>query len=169
MESPNGLYWYATGRGLKELVETGTGILGAVPTYTLNDGAELPVKVQENLMKGYQYVSTPFIRMSAASLAQVTGNPLPVPATAKVVSSLIPVRRVVPPTSSVSNPAPITTPAQLALGTPLNLIRSLRMIHQGGVLTGFSALDEKGKELQVLQPGEARDFACKYAIDVLFL
>lgn len=161
-------YWYATGRGLQEAVETGHGAIGAAPIYHLINWTELSLKVQEKLGKNYQYVNTPFIRMSAESLARVTGTVTPTTSSAKAVSSLTSSKVVVTNSMTSSIPAPPSIPAQILLGPPYNLIRVLKIIRQGLSITGYSALDVDGVELLVLSPTGALDFAREYGVDILF-
>ena len=67
-------YWFATGRGTNESVETGSGRIGAKPALRLVSFAKFVGKVQEKLGKGYSYASTRFVRMSAANLAKLGGH-----------------------------------------------------------------------------------------------
>ena len=169
-------YWYATGRGLHEPVEAGWGTIGDTPQYQLIDWPELEVRVADKLAKGYQFVGTPFVRMSAGNLAIVTGNPVSTPPMAKAVSSLTPARATAP----AVKPAPVhpTVPpvavvhqagaAQRALQHPRNLVCSLKLLRDGTRVTGYSARDANEAELLVMGASEGADFARTYNVDVIF-
>lgn len=172
-------YWFATGRGIKEAVEIGYGALGAIPQYRLIDWPKLQGKVAEKLTKGYIYVNTPYIRMSAANLAKLTGSPMVQPKTAKQVSSLRPRRgskKMKPKTAPAAQAAPTApvagstppNPAIISLGVPYSLIRALKVRRQGVKITGYGALDDQGSELMILDPKDGIEFARDYNIDVNF-
>jgi hypothetical protein len=163
-------YWYATGRGLTEAIETGHGAIGAVPQHHLIDWTELRAKVAEKLAKGYVYANTTYIRMSAANLAKVTGqtasqSPVVVP---QPVAA--PVAPPTPPTpvQAVPSPSQPVDPGLVRLGAPYNQIRSLKMTRQGLTITGYVALDVNGAPVLTMNPTEGVDFARKYNVDVVF-
>lgn len=176
-------YWYATGRGLTEAVETGWGAIGSVPQHKLTDWPTLRDKVAEKLTEGYMYADTPFVRMSASALALLGGaNPSAVPAgvptaakpaavsaplvvaAGTVLTPGVVVQRI----TATSNKAP--SAAQVALGEPFSLICALRLVREGGTTTvkGYQALDEQGNEVLMFPPAEGIQFAQTYDIDVTF-
>ena len=68
--SPNNIlnkFWYATGHGLEDPVETGTGDIGTAPQTNRLDWRKLRKKVADKLAKCYVYVPTPYIGISAGS------------------------------------------------------------------------------------------------------
>lgn len=157
-------YWYATGRGLTESVEIGWGACGAAPQLLLVDWTDLRTRVDEKLVKGYDYVSTVFVRMSPGNLAkiagipQVSGAPL---ATATPVTVAAPVQ----PTQGIKH-----TPSavQTALGAPYSLVCALKLVRKGSQATGFDALDASGDYLFDFTLQGGRDFANEHNLDIQF-
>ncbi len=152
-------YVYATGRGLTEALEVGRGRVNTLPTLNLSNWADIRVEVASLVGTGFVYADTPYIRMSAANLAQVTGAPTPPVKKAVAVTSAT----VLPPT-----PPSHVNPALVALGPPYSLIRSLRVLRDNVKVTSYSALDQAGDEVLVLEASSAVDFARKYNLEVLF-
>jgi predicted DNA-binding WGR domain protein len=74
-------FWYATGRGINEAVEVGYGRIGSKPQLRLTSFAKFEAKITEKLRKGYTYVHTDYIRMSAKSLNMIAANSGPTPST----------------------------------------------------------------------------------------
>jgi len=176
--NPSHKFWYATGRGITEEVEVGWGALGGLPQNQLIGWNELRNRVTEKLSKGYDYAPTDYIRMSAASLAQL-GMPV-LPSLPSAVAPPVVVQTPVPPRpgwlTGAPPPAPSTgvkytkTPSAslLSLNEPWSLIRCLKMQRTGSKLTGYNALDENGDELLLLDAATGLDFATKHDIEVEF-
>jgi hypothetical protein len=151
-------YWYATGRGLNEKVETGWGAIGSAPQHQLIDWAELRVRVADKQSKGYKWADTPYVRMSKASLATLTGNPI------------VPSNPVVPATPVTSVQVPLkTNPPLAALSPPFCLIHALRILRDGVKLIGYKALDAAGDELMQMPPADGIKFAQQYDIEIKFV
>lgn len=161
-------YWYATGRGLHESVEIGWGALGSVPQHQLIDWPELRLRVAAKLVKGYDYADTLYVRMSAGSMATLTGTasvvvPAPMPA---LPSSGLTVVTPLPPMNAVPTHV---HPALVAMGEPYSLVASLRIQRQGIKVQGYTALDKDGDALFELTARAGIDFAQKYDVDVLWV
>lgn len=159
-------YWYATGRGLAEKVETGWGAIGSAPQHQLIDWAELKVRVADKQSKGYKWADTPYVRMSKASLASLTGNPITAgPTTPAPVMVPTP-----PPTSAASvSLSSMINPSLAALSPPFSLIHALRILRDGVKLIGYKALDAAGDELLQMPPADGLQFAQKYDIEIKFV
>lgn len=147
-------FWYATGRGLAEAVEVGTGLIGTPPTHQLIDWPTLKTMVAAKLAEGFTYADTGFIRMSAVSLAKLATASLPVPT---------PVKPVLPPTPQQA----VSTSLQ-ALGEPFSLIRKLRLKREGTTILGYVALDEQGIEVMEFNRSVGLKFATDHEIEVEF-
>lgn len=154
-------YWYATGRGLNEKVETGWGAIGSAPQHQLIDWAELKVRVADKCSKGYKWADTPYVRMSKASLATLTGNPIgPMNPT--------PIMIPTPPPAPVSGSSMIN-PSVASLNQPFSLIHALRILRDGVKLIGYKALDAAGNELLQMPPADGLKFAQQYDIEIKFV
>ena len=169
-------YWYATGRGLAEKVEVGYGALGTAPQCSLIDLPTLSDRVAEKLAKGYVWANTPYIRMSVASLAKLAGTPVVQATQAKHVCSLFPVVRkkaTVKPQKKLNlsmafPPKTWAVPAK-APSVPTNdQIRTLCIIREGLVITGYSARDEHDNEVLVFNPKDGVEFAREQGLDICF-
>lgn len=162
-------YWYATGRGLTEQVETGWGAIGSAPQHALVDWSDLRKKVAEKLAKGYDWAATPYVRMSAANLAKITGQaPVQAPAApAPVTPAPKPQSVKSTPTAGVMA-ATATSNALQALGVPYNLICSLKITRTGTKVTGYQGLDANGDSVMDFGPTNGLDFAKKYNLDIKF-
>lgn len=166
------LYWYATGRGLTEAVEMGWGDTTATGTiqWQLTDWPGLRVKVADMLAQGYTYADTPFIRMTALSMARLGIGPAQAPVlTAAVPVSLTSAASL---TSVVASPLmpPVTLttprdPALLALGHPWASIHHLKVLRNGLAILGWSAIDDNGKETMRFLPDEGIKFARDYNLE----
>lgn len=156
MESPTGDYWYATGRGLTEAVEIGWGAAGAGTQYQLTDWVGLRTMVADTLNQGYFYVDTPYVRMTPVSLAKVmapvtTMVPAPIVAPVIVPSVRIPV-------------VPVVAPVTLTVGKA----HHLKILRTGAAITGYSVVDDKGNEIQRLDPKDGPQFARDHNVDIEF-
>jgi hypothetical protein len=160
-------FWYATGRGLSEPVETGWGAIGSAPQTKLVGWQELRAKVADKLSKGYDYVNHPFVKMSAENLTKIkAGNNQ---------STNVP---SAPATASLQNlfggtPSPVSVPSNttvpkslLILGEPWSLIVKLVVVRTGTLLTGYKAVDEKGDEVLTFDTQGGIDFAREHGLDV---
>ncbi len=172
--NPSHKFWYATGRGLNEAVETGYGAVGNAPQFTLTDWTDLRTKVAEKLAKGYQYAPTNYIRMSAANWANVSGQPAPAAPPAPVHPTT-----VAAPAPATPPPAPQAAPgsivyaqqasaALLALGEPYSLIRAMKTARTGNQITGYTAYDEAGDELMQMSLQQGLKFARDYDVEIVF-
>ena len=124
-------YWYATGRGTSEMVEVGWGRIGSRPQTMLLPFNKLADKVTEKRNKGYNYVNTPYVRMSAANLTKLGGQPPTQAPAVKQVSSMTP-KTLKPKSKPV--PASKVKPAKRALlCAPWTDIVKLRAVRQGTV------------------------------------
>jgi hypothetical protein len=159
-------YWYATGRGMNEMVECGWGAIGATPANQLIDWTDLKAKVVEKQTKGYVWADTPYIRMSAKSLASLTGVVMapPTPSTPT------------PPPAVVATVTPVPSvglgkinPALVSLGQPFSLIHALRIFRDGAKMIGYKALDSAGNDLLQMTSADGLDFAQKYGLEIKFL
>lgn len=160
-------YWYATGRGLAEKVETGWGAIGSAPQHQLIDWAELKIRVADKQSKGYKWADTPYVRMSKASLATLTGNPfISVPANTAIVA--IPTPSLMGAAQVMSAPSGIN-PSLAALSPPFSMIHALRILRDGVKLLGYKALDSAGDELMQMPPVDGLQFAQKYDIEIKFV
>lgn len=148
-------YWYATGRALTEALECGCGKLGQGAQLRLLFWPEFQDVLQDLISQGYQYVSTPYIRMSPAGLAQLTGIMAPKIPQAKIVSST-PIA-----TQTLCGTGPIALAAKLKANV-------LRMNRQGTKVLNYSYLDARGVEVSVVQPEAAVDFARQHNLEILF-
>lgn len=154
-------YWYATGRSVTEAVEVGKGSLGQPPQYELIDWPTMRTQVASLLTDGFVWADTPFIRMSAGSIAKLTGQPqvVPVNVTTRSVKST--------PSPAVFAAAAASNTLQ-ALGAPYNLICSLKMIRKGVKVTGYAALDASGGHLCDFDAPNGLSFAQQHNLDVMF-
>jgi hypothetical protein len=186
-------FWYATGRGLNESVETGSGRIGAKPALRLVSFAKFEAKVLEKLGKDYDYASTGFVRMSPANLAKLGGlkpsaaptgvslppaatytTPKPVRLPVAVVSArpqgIHPpakknvVRRIRTPLTGF-NPPPMGTPLPglQPLTGPYSLIRAVLTVKDG-----FTALDKDGDDVLDLTLQGGQELVQDYGIPVVF-
>jgi hypothetical protein len=147
LENPNlQQYWQATGRGLGEQLEIGSGGFGSVPTTCLVTWTQFRVEVADKLANGFVWADTPYFRMSSDNLAKVIGQSTP-------------------PTQ----PPPSTSASLLAFPVPLNQIRSLRVVREGTVLKGFDALDENGVVVVRFNETEGRAFAQNHNLDIVWV
>ncbi len=154
-------YWYATGRGLAEKVETGWGAIGSAPQHQLVDWVELKTRVLDKQAKGYQWADTPYVRMSKASLATLAGGSM------NLIPVVIPTPPP-PPSAPVSMPSMIN-PTLAALGQPFSLIHALRIMRDGVKLVGYKALDAAGDELMQMPSVDGLKFAQQYDIEIKFV
>jgi len=170
-------YWFATGRGLNEQVETGHGAIGSQPQYNMVDWTELRNRVSDKLAKGYMWANTPYVRMSAGNLAKLGIQPHPLP-TAAVPAvrppKPAPVANLVQPHTGKSTPtvsvmaATAVSNALQAMGVPYSLICSLRVVRSGIKVTGYKALDNTGSEVMEFDPINGLAFAQTHNLDILF-
>jgi len=172
-------YWYATGRGITEMIEVGWGANGNPPQgTTLVTWAKLRKVVPEKRSKGYDYADHGYVRMSAKSIAKLggatpstpaQGNAKPAPAPLSQHPLGNPVKQaqpLTPATPAPAAPAGPVSPDLLALGEPWSLVRSLKVIRKGTTLTGYSAQDKDGDELLKFDPAGGIEFARDYDIDI---
>ena len=184
-------YWYATGRGLAEMVEAGWGANGNGAQHQLIDWNDLRKRVTEKLAKGYTYVTTPYTRMTPASLAKLggptpTGGHLPVrtiqttvlptgtsvniPVSTSAACGVGSVTVMLPPTATVavSVPAVKRCAALLALGDPWALTNHLEVIRNGITLVGWKAIDDEGDETGIrFDPDGGKKFATDYDLELV--
>lgn len=154
-------YWYATGRGPNEKVETGWGAIGSAPQHQLIDWTELKVRVADKCSKGYQWADTPYVSMSKASLATLVTLPgSPTNPVTVMIST--------PPSAPVSASSMIN-PSVASLNQPFSLIHALRILRDGVKLIGYKALDAAGDELLQMPPADGLQFAQKYDIEIKFV
>lgn len=161
-------YWYATGRGLAEKVETGWGAIGSAPQHQLIDWNELKVRVADKQSKGYKWADTPYVRMSKASMAILTGNPIPAAPTAPVVKTNTP-PALLPGLSVSATLSTMINPTLATLSPPFSLIHALRVLRDGVKLIGYKALDAAGDELMQMPPADGLKFAQQYDIEIKFV
>ena len=165
-------YWYATGRAMSEMVETGWGRIGALPQNQLINWTELRFNVAEKLKNGYAYEPTDFVRMSASAIASLGGVAPPV-ATPPVATPVQPTPATSPgkaPSGPSAAPKYTKAPSTslTAMGVPWSLIRAIKMQRTGTAITGYAALDEFGDELLTLDPKGGLDFARLHDVEVEF-
>ena len=154
-------YWYATGRALHEAVELGFGTIGDSPVHVLTDWATLRTEVSSQILQGFGWADTPYIRMSPASIAKLSGVPAttPVPTIKAVKTTPAP---AVIAAASTSN-------ALQSLSSPYNMICSLKLVRTGIKVTGYAALDALGAHLCDFDAPTGLAFAQRYNLDVLFV
>lgn len=162
-------YWYATGRGLNEAVEIGWGAVGSKPQTQLTTWAELRNRVPDKLAKGYMYVSHPYVRMSAGNIAKILGQ-VPTPPTSP--PTVVAPAKKSPPVPLPSQPQTpsnwVMGAAQIALGSPWNLIHTLQIVRDGTKVTGFKAQDEKGNEVLMFDEDGGREFARDHDLEIFW-
>ena len=159
-------YWYATGRGLTESVEVGYGALGAKPVLDLIDWNELRGRVADKIAKGYDYAHTPFVRMSAESLAKLAGTPVVQVPVAKATPVTTPAGAPIPPPPQAITHTVQAT--QAALPHPHNLLCVVRLHRTGIKVDGYEGLDKDGDVLVNFGVQEGLDFARQHGLDILF-
>lgn len=143
-------YWYATGRGLNELVETGGGSVGSSPVNQLIDFQELGKRVVSLLANGYTWASTPYIRMSKSSLDAV-----------RLMPTTIPIQVA---------PAPVlNTPAIGSVIKPVSPASHAVIVRDGVKLTGYSIQDSSGNEICQMSPDDGLNFARKHDLVIKFV
>lgn len=136
-------YWFATGRGTNEAVETGHGALMAKATCHLVDFGTFEAKVAEKLQKGYDFVDANYRRMSPANLAKLggaTASAQPTPPPSNPATTL--------PLAQSNTPSPVVQPPLASLATlpaPFSLIASLTPTK-----SGYEAHDAQGDHLLTL-------------------
>jgi predicted DNA-binding WGR domain protein len=160
-------FWYATGRGTKEAVETAWGRIGSKPQTKLVGFDKFIDKVNEKLGKGYTYAQTGFVRMSPENLAKlggrkaVQGTPkqaAPAPTAPKPVPA-----PAAPAAPSNAFPPPMGTPkaGMPPLTGPYDLIVALKPVKDG-----FEALDDNKDVVMDLTVSGGQDLIQNYGIPV---
>ena len=169
-------FWQATGRGTHEPVEVSWGAIGSAPQgCQLVTWKEFRDRVKTKLANGYDWVDIPFFRMSPANLALLGGqkpagtvpvSPFPLASPPTPALTVAPTQAAIPPKTTFTFKTPIAS--LLALSTPWNLVRALRVVRDGITVKGFDALDDQGNFLLRFDEAGGRDFAREYDVDMLW-
>lgn len=169
-------FWYATGRGRNEAVETAWGRIGSQPQFKLVSFDVFRDRVNEKLGKGYDYAHTGYIRMTPANLAKLGGRkPSAAPATPAPVAAPAPAPVVTPAPAApapvqpagtkkfVPPPMGIPKPGLPTLDGPYALIVALHPIKDG-----FEGLDDDGDVVLDLTLKGGQDLAQDYGIPIVW-
>lgn len=164
-------FWFATGRGLHEAVETGHGRIGAKPALRLTSFGVFVSKASEKLIKGYVFAHTPFVRMSAGNMAKLGGRKpskgITAPDPVITAPAPTPAAAVKPVAASsgafVYPPMGTPMPGLPALDGPYTLIVALFPVKGG-----FEALDEDGDVVLDLTTKGGQDLCQGYGIPMVW-
>lgn len=154
----NGRFWKATGRGVAEAVEVSQGVIGGVPQSSeLVAWDEFKKRAAGKVAEGYSWVDTPYFRMSPDNIALLkNGRPSVLPG--------IPAVAAIPAAPAAKSPAA----SLLALPSPWDQIRALRVVRDGVVVKGFDAVDDRGNVITRFDEDPGRDFARKHDVDMIW-
>jgi predicted DNA-binding WGR domain protein len=115
-------FWFATGRAHDEGVECGWGRVGNKPQLKPIDWRTLRDKVSEKLAKGYDWEPTPYVRMSAKTIAHfdsLKAKPAPSKSQGAASVSAPPKPQAAP--AAPQQPKPTPAPAQQAQGPAVHV------------------------------------------------
>ena len=174
-------YWFATGRGTNESVETGSGRIGAKPALRLVSFAKFVGKVQEKLGKGYDYANTRFVRMSPSNLIKLGGHKPSAAPTGAGVKPQAPQAPAPTAPNPVAPAAPAAPPAVATggkfvappMGTPKPGLPALDgpyvlIVAVHPVKDGFEGIDEDGDVVMDLTLQGGQDLVQDYGIPMVW-